>query len=191
VRGKKRWFHNLGIALLRYSGIAQVIRITNNLLQDIERIRVRKRSDIHSSVVFHGHNIILRHPENVRIGEGSALHGDTYLEAYGGIQIGRYVHIAKGLTIFTTNHNYRSTRSIPYDETSLTSPVTIEDFVWIGANVSIVPGVTVGEGAIVGMGAVVIKDVPKYAIVGGNPAEILGFRDQETFEDLKTRGKYF
>jgi acetyltransferase-like isoleucine patch superfamily enzyme len=186
-----RRLENLGITLLKYSGIAQVIRITNNLLQEIEKIRVRERADIHSSVVFHGYNIIIRHPENVRIGEGSALHGDTYLEAYGGIQIGRYVHIAKGLTIFTTNHNYRSTRSIPYDKTSIPSPVTIEDFAWIGANVNIVPGVTIGEGAIVGMGAVVVKDVPKYAIVGGNPAEILGFRDQKTFEDLKIRGKYF
>lgn len=56
-------------------------------------------------------------------------------------------------------------------------PVTIEDDVWIGGRVTILPGVTVHQGAILGAGSVVTKDVPPYAIVGGNPAEIIRFRN--------------
>lgn len=181
----------LGVLFLRYSGLAQAARIIHMLLQEVEKARLRDKADIQQSVALHGYDIVVRHPERLHIGEGSVLHGDTYLEANGGITIGRYVHIGKGLTIFTHNHNYRSTQSIPYDDTTIIAPVNIEDFVWIGAEVCIVPDVTIGEGAVVGMGAVVTKDVPQGAIVGGNPAQILGYRDQALFEDLKRRGAFF
>jgi acetyltransferase-like isoleucine patch superfamily enzyme len=69
-------------------------------------------------------------------------------------------------------------------------PVVIEDFVWLGARVTILPGVRIGEGAIVQMGAVVTKDVPPYAVVGGSPAKILKYRDQARFEQLKANGKF-
>ena len=55
-------------------------------------------------------------------------------------------------------------------------PVTIDDDVWIGDRVLILAGVHVGKGAIIGAGAVVTKDVPPYAIVGGNPAHIIRMR---------------
>lgn len=53
------------------------------------------------------------------------------------------------------------------------APVTIEDKAWIGFNAIILKGVTIGEGAIVAAGAVVTKDVPRYSIVGGNPAKVI------------------
>ena len=69
--------------------------------------------------------------------------------------------------------------------------ITIKDFVWLGANVTIVPGITIGEGAVVGAGSVVTKDVPDCAVVGGNPAKILKYRNKEKFYDLKKQGKYY
>ena len=68
--------------------------------------------------------------------------------------------------------------------------VTIEDNVWIGAHAKICPGVTIHEGAVVGMGAVVTKDVPKCAVVGGNPAVVLKYRDKNTYKKL-VKGKKF
>ena len=120
----------------------------------------------------------------------SHLKSDTYIECSGGVKIGRYFHVGRGLTIFSTNHNYTSDQSIPYDATEVVKPVEIEDCVWIGANVSIVPGVRIGEVAIVGMGAVVTRDVPAGAIVGGNPAQVLGYRDMDTYQRLKNEGKF-
>ena len=55
----------------------------------------------------------------------------------------------------------------------------IGDDVWIGSRVIILPGVTIGKGAIVGAGVVVTKDVPEYAIVGGNPAKVIKFRRKQ------------
>lgn len=121
----------------------------------------------------------------------SHLKSDTVIECSGGVEIGRYFHTGKGLTIFSTNHNYNSDNTIPYDKESTIEPVTIKDFVWLGANVTIVPGVTIGEGVIVGAGAVVTKDVPDCAIVGGNPSQIIKYRDKEKFYALKENKKFF
>lgn len=120
----------------------------------------------------------------------SHLKSDTFIESSGGVTIGKYFHVGRGLTIFSSNHNYVSEKSIPYDDIDILKPVNIGDCVWIGANVSIVPGVTIGEGAVVGMGAVVTCDVPKGAIVGGNPAKVIGYRDMESYARLKREGKF-
>ena len=58
--------------------------------------------------------------------------------------------------------------------------IVISDDVWIGGHVIILPGVHIGNGAIVGAGAVVTKDVPQYAIVGGNPAKVIKYRRSKT-----------
>ena len=121
----------------------------------------------------------------------SHLKSGTFIECSGGVSIGRYFHTGRGLTIFSTNHNYESKKSIPYDAVSIPKAVTIHDFVWFGSNVTIVPGVTVGEGVVVGSGAVLTKDVPEGAVVGGNPARVLKVRDNELFEKLKSEEKFF
>lgn len=126
-----------------------------------------------------------------KIDETSHLKSNTFIECSGGVTIGKYFHTGRGLTIFSNNHNYNSEKSIPYDETSIDRPVIIEDFVWFGSNVTVVPGVTVGEGAVVGSGAVLTKDVPPYSVVGGNPAKVIKMRDLETFQKLKDEKKYY
>jgi acetyltransferase-like isoleucine patch superfamily enzyme len=126
-----------------------------------------------------------------RIDITSHLKSDTFIECSGGVYIGRYFHTGKGLTIFSTNHNYNSELSIPYDAINIEKPVIIKDFVWCGANVTIVPGVTVGEGVVIGAGSVVTKDVPDYAIIGGNPAKVLKYRDIELFKKLKEQNKFY
>lgn len=121
----------------------------------------------------------------------SHLKSDSLIECSGGVSIGKYFHTGRGLTIFSVNHNYKSPKSIPYDNIIIDKPVVIKDFVWCGANVTIVPGVSIGEGVIIGSGCVVTKDVPDYAIIGGNPHNVLGYRDIDSFLKLKNQQKFF
>jgi acetyltransferase-like isoleucine patch superfamily enzyme len=121
---------------------------------------------------------------NVRIGERCRL------SANGGIDIGNNVSFGPEVIIWSSNHNYYSPTTLPFDYKSKLKPVKIEDNVWIGARVCIAPGVTIGEGAVIAMGAVVTKDVPPCAVVGGNPATVLKYRDIEKYNQLKAENKY-
>jgi maltose O-acetyltransferase len=136
--------------------------------------------------------ITILNPFNVTIGEYSVLNRDTHINAgKAKIIIGKYCHFGKRLTIYAFNHNYENAASIPYDNDTVDKDVVVEDFVWLGANVTIVPGVTIGEGSIVGAGAVVTKDVPPCAIIGGSPAKVIKYRDMDSFYELKNKKSYF
>jgi maltose O-acetyltransferase len=130
-------------------------------------------------------------PERVKIGDYVYIGPYALIHAQGGLTIETGVIIAPRVTIYTCNHNYLNPTALPYDATMLLEPVIIKQFVWIGVNVLIVPGVTIGEGAIVGAGSVVTKDVPDLAIVGGNPAKIIGYRDKNKYEQLKKGNKIY
>ena len=84
------------------------------------------------------------------------------------------VMMGPNVSIYTSNHKFDRT-DIPMIKqgNSETKPVIIENDVWIGANVIILPGVTIHEGSIIAAGAVVTKDVECYTIVAGNPAKVI------------------
>lgn len=108
---------------------------------------------------------------NSGIGEGSRL--------YGKVLIGDDVMMGPQCWIYTQNHEFRYLdRPMRQQGPQREEPVVIGNDVWIGSRVTILPGVHVGNGVIIGAGAVVSKDVPDYAIVGGNPARILKYRNK-------------
>ena len=113
----------------------------------------------------------------IEIGDNSGIGLDCRL--YGPIAIGSDVNMGPEVIVLTQNHRFERT-DIPMrlQGRQELRPVTIHDDVWIGTRVIILPGVTVGRGAIIGAGAVVTKDVPEYATVGGNPAKIIKYRNQ-------------
>ncbi|MGN0314561.1 MAG: acyltransferase [Fusicatenibacter sp.] len=130
---------------------------------------------------------IIRYPEKISIGDFVHIQPGCKLLGGGGIEIGRGTILAHDIQILTQNHMYDSEdlKYLPYDERIVNKAVHIGEYVWIGARVLIIPGVTVGDGAVIAAGAVVTKDVPKCAVVGGNPARILKYRDEEIFEKLR------
>lgn len=120
--------------------------------------------------------------ENVSLGGNVYIGNDVKIYAEGGVKIG------EGSLILTTNHNYKSTTRIPYDHIGIMQSVEIGKNVWIGLRSLIMAGVKIEDGAIVAAGSVVVKSVPKYAIVGGNPAKIIGWRDKENYDRLEKEG---
>lgn len=112
----------------------------------------------------------------VSLGDRSGLGVDCRI--YGPVSIGRNVMMGRDVVIVALNHAFDDLDRPMIDQGHQPpDPVTIGDDVWIGDRVLITPGVTVGTGAILALGAVVTKDVPPYAIVGGNPARVLKFRN--------------
>lgn len=98
---------------------------------------------------------------------------------HGKVIIGKDVMMGPDCIVYTKNHAFSDT-SIPMNKQGFSQekPVIIGDDMWIGGRVIILPGVHVGNGAIIGAGAVVTKDVPDYAVVGGNPARVLKYRKE-------------
>lgn len=127
---------------------------------------------------------------NLELGNNINIEENAFIRAEGGVSIGDNCIMAANFSLYTYNHNYFG-EQLPYDHTNIYKEVVIGDNVWMGRNVSVLPGVTIGEGAIVGLGSVVTKDVPPCAIVGGNPAKVIKFRDQEKYEQLKSEQKFF
>lgn len=135
-------------------------------------------------------DFVIKYPRNLTIGDGTVINGKCLINAFGGVDIGSYCHIAKGLTIFSHNHNYKSDKFIPYDDSNIKRSVTIGDAVWIGADVNITPGSVIGNGAIISSGSVVFGEVPECAIVRGNPAVVIKYRDKKVFTRLYNQKKF-
>lgn len=166
---------------LRVNFLIEKINNYNNLINNL------KLSDRFPNAKFIGKNIITD-INKFSIGQYSCLK-ESYIESSGNVEIGNYVHGAINLVIWSSNHVYDS-NLIPFNNEYVYKKVVIKDFVWLGEGVRILPGVTIGEGAIVGMGSVVTKDVPNYAIVGGNPAKIIKYRDIDKFKKNKLEKNY-
>lgn len=112
----------------------------------------------------------------IEIGDDSSLGIDCMIPY--DLKVGKDVMMGPYVIVVGESHQFAS-RDVPMRLQGYKRypPVRIEDDVWIGARVTILPGVVIGKGAIIGAGAVVTKDVPPYAICVGNPARILRFRD--------------
>lgn len=109
----------------------------------------------------------------------------------GGITIGEGTIFSHDIQVMARNHVYddAALQSVPYDYRYKNKKVVIGNFCWLGARVTILPGITIGDGAVVGAGSVVAHDVPKGAVVAGNPAKILKYRDINKFDKLVEEGK--
>ncbi|NLE45899.1 MAG: acetyltransferase [Chloroflexi bacterium] len=135
---------------------------------------------------FHatGHNVNIEHGAYfgsgllVEIGDNSGIGVDCHVPA--DIRIGHDVMMGPEVLIIGSKQRHR------FDDTGMpmrlqgyetASPVVIEDDVWLGARVIVLPGVRIGSGAVIGAGAVVTKDVPAFAVCAGNPARIIRFRN--------------
>ena len=91
----------------------------------------------------------------------------------GPVTIGCHVNLAQGITVTALNHNFEDSDKRIDEQGVSTTPVTIEDDIWIGANAVILPGVTIGNHSVVAAGAVVTKNVPPHSLVAGVPAKII------------------
>ena len=133
----------------------------------LEELFGRKLDDVRILTPF-----ICDFGNRVTFGKGVFINHSAILSASGGIEFEDGVMTAPGLRIATINHDMNRRHTIyTYGK------VKIKKNAWLGMNVTICPGVTIGEYAVVAAGAVVTKDVPDHAIVGGVPAKVIRYLD--------------
>ena len=143
-------------------------------LKNICYIKIGIESSIHMGCFITG--------SNIEIGNNTVINRRTYLDGRASLKIGNNVNISHQTLIQTMTHDPQNC-----DFVVLCKPVIIEDHVWIGTRAIILPGVTIGEGAVIGAGAVVTKNIPSYSIAAGNPAKVI----KERSNNLSYTSRYF
>ena len=118
----------------------------------------------------------VRNPKGLLIEDGVNIGPKCLLDARKGLVIRKNAVIAYEAIIWSLNHDYNDENFCGKG-----AQTEIGEYAWICSRSIILPGIKVGEGAVVASGAVVTKDVPPYAIVGGVPAKIIGHRDKNNY----------
>lgn len=147
----------------------------------INVLRCFKMKIGHHTAVCRG--VDIRTPYRVSIGSYTTVNKRVVLDGRGGVKIGDNVDIAQDVHIWSLQHDYNS----PTYATK-SGKVVIEDYVWIASRVTVLPGITIGRGAVIGACSVVTKEVPPMSIVAGNPAKVIGKREDCLKYKLGHRG---
>ncbi len=143
-----------------------------------------------------GHGVSVRgpftigNPCNTYFSEDVSINPGFVAKGAGKLTLGAHVHLGENITVITHNHTFEKPKCLPYDESKTIGDVVIGDCVWIGDRVMIMPGVSVGEGAVLAAGSIVTKDVPPLAVVGGSPAKVIRYRNKEYYQSLRQQGRY-
>jgi acetyltransferase-like isoleucine patch superfamily enzyme len=128
-------------------------------------------------------------PEKIMIGSHCNFARGVFITGGGGVTIGNWVGFGPDVKVWSVNHRFEDPDRPWLLQGWDMKPVVIEDDVWLGANVFLMPGVTVGKGAIVSACAVVGKSVPPYALVAGNPARVVGWRKKPDVAEVLPTAK--
>ncbi len=142
-------------------------------------VKIGKGTTIHMGAKFFD-------PSGVRVGEDTIIGDRIFLDGRASLTIGHHVDIASEVMIYNSEHDINAE-----DFGAISAPVVIDDYVFIGPRAIILPGVTIGKGAIVAAGAVVTKDVEPFAMVGGVPAKVISERKLKDLHYRLGRARLF
>ena len=167
-RRRNLWFALLGVQLHGYVWMRRI-----SIPRQWSDIRIEKDVSLDDGVVL----LCSGPPQQnkIRIDQGTYLNRYTMIDAHFAISIGRNCMI--GPYCYITDANHGRATGVPVKEQKMEpQPVVIEDDVWLGAGVVVLPGVRLGRGCVIGAGAVVTHDVPADAVFAGVPAARIGSR---------------
>lgn len=180
--GEVYWFLDPRVAARKESAVLGCRRFNDCDPADVdEQTRIIK--ELFGST---GEAISLQQPfrcdygKNIHVGEGFLTNFNVTILDIAPVRIGDYCMIGPNTVITTVSHPLE--RMGRRRMQAQASPVTIGDDVWLGANVVILPGVTIGSNVVVAAGAVVTKDMPSNCVVGGVPARVLRTLPEESVE---------
>lgn len=166
------------LMVLRWVGYVPS-HIFRNTFYKLSGIKLGKGSTLHMWANFYD-------PNGIEIGKDTIIGDHCFLDGRALLKIGDHVDMASQVLIYNSEHDLGKE-----DFSAKVEPVEIGDYVFIGPRAIILPGVKIGKGAVVAAGAVVTKDVPEFAIVGGVPAKIIGERKDKNLNYKLGRARLF
>jgi acetyltransferase-like isoleucine patch superfamily enzyme len=157
----------------------------NKIRLFVKRLLLRRKGVVinnnctFSGVIFTGRAQIepycrLKGDPEITIGNNFYMNAGCHI--LGEIMIGNDVQIGPKTVIWGRDHGINRGELIR-KQLRDKRPIKVGNDVWIGANVTVLKGVSIGDGAIIGAGSVVTRDIPEYAIVAGNPAKVIKYRE--------------
>ncbi len=149
----------------------------DSLSNRIKSFLLRRRGASIGKQVKMWRDVWVADPKNLVIGDNVTIGKSAMLISVDKIHIGNRVMIGHGSQLITAGHGIPDEQGKMRTADPVTAPITIADDAWLGASAIILPGVTVGEGAIVAAGAVVTKSVEPFTVVGGVPASVIRHRE--------------
>jgi acetyltransferase-like isoleucine patch superfamily enzyme len=154
------WVYNAGLThvpsyALRHAYLRHVLRFS-----------IGPKASIHMGCFFTGRQI--------SIGGGSVINRNCRLDGRGGLTIGRHVSVSPECYLLTASHDPQSPSFAAFGR-----PIHLSDRVWLGTRAMVLPGVTLGEGAVLGAGSIATKDIPAFQIAVGQPAKVVKTRTQD------------
>jgi acetyltransferase-like isoleucine patch superfamily enzyme len=173
------WWLDFKLYLIHFISSSVPFHFARNFVFRLAGVTIGKGTTIHMNCKFF-------EPKGVTIGEDTKIGYGAFLDGRAPLYIGNHVDIATDVMIYNSEHDLESP-----DFKATKEPVRIEDYVFIGPRVVVLPGVTIGKGAVVAAGAVVTKNVREFAIVGGVPAKEIGERKNKNPNYVLGRARLF
>lgn len=170
-------FNRIRILSLQFRGIdvansckiaKSILFFTNSRMKN--SISIGEHCELSEGIVLKTYEGSIKIKKNTFLGEYVIIYG------HGGVTIGENTLIAMHTCIVSSNHNVPDRDSLIRYQPDILMPVIIGSDVWIGANCTILGGISIGNGAVIGAGSVVNKSVPEFAFAVGNPAKIIKYR---------------
>ncbi|SFG96255.1 maltose O-acetyltransferase [Sporolactobacillus nakayamae] len=162
----KKFIYDCYIAILNF--VVPLIPVQNlrKLIYKIGKMKIGKNTTILRPVYLYA-------PSRIQIGDYCAINDHVVLDGRGKLIINDNVNISPYVKIYTAEHDVNS-----MDFHYTAGITTINKFAWVSTGSILLPGISVGEGAVIAAGAVVTKDINPYDIVGGVPAKVIGHRNK-------------
>ncbi|MBE9179522.1 acyltransferase [Oculatella sp. LEGE 06141] len=172
-RWRNFYYRLIGVKLNGYVWMQQI-----DIPQNFKNVEIEGACALDRGVVLLCSGEATSTPK-IHIGAHTYINRNTFIDASFSITIGQHCGIGPGCYITDHDHGYVELLP-PLSQPLISQPTHIGNQVWIGANVTILKGVTIGNDAVIGAGSVVTKDIPERAIAVGVPAKVIRYKHQST-----------
>ena len=137
-------------------------------------VRIGRGAAVFMGCYWYFYRPLGRNPQPMTVGDHTIINRRCTLDGRGGLRLGANVSVSPEVMFITSQH-LKDDPDFGVEDRA----IVVEDYAWVGSRATLLPGITVGRGAVIAAGALVARDVPPFTVVGGVPARVIGERSKE------------